>query len=191
VFKNGHHWQEPGFEQAEDFPVTCITYRDAAHLARWLRKTDGRLYGLPAEAQWEYGCRAGSDGRYFFGNDEAQLGEYAWFWGNSGNRPHAVARKRPNDWGFYDMLGNVWELCMDHCGLKHEPRGATILSDTYGEGVFLDPLCLQGPFRICRGGDWACLPNSCRPAKRMACSPRSAANIRGLRLAIHLPGYEN
>jgi formylglycine-generating enzyme len=191
AFKKGYHWQNPGFDQAEDFPVTCITYRDAVQFILWLRNTDGRLYELPTEAQWEYACRAGSDGRYFFGNDEEQLDEYAWFWGNSGNHPHAVARKRPNAWGFYDTLGNVWELCRDHCGLKHGPNGATILSDTYGKGDLLDPLSLKGHFRICRGGDWACLPNNCRPAKRMACSPRSGANIRGLRLAIHVPGNEN
>jgi formylglycine-generating enzyme required for sulfatase activity len=191
AFKKGYHWQNPGFQQAGDLPVTCITYRDVVQFIQWLRKTDGRLYDLPTEAQWEYVCRAGSDGRYFFGNDEERLDEYAWFWGNSGNHPHAVARKKPNAWGFYDMLGNVWELCLDQCGLKHGPGGATILSDTYGKGEFLDPLSLKGPFRICRGGDWACLPNNCRPAKRMACSPRSGANIRGLRLAIHVPECES
>jgi sulfatase modifying factor 1 len=191
AFKKGYHWQKPGFEQAGDLPVTCVTYRDAVQFIHWLRKTDGRLYDLPTEAQWEYACRAGSEGRYFFGNDEERLDEYAWFWDNSGNQPHAVARKKPNAWGFYDMLGNVWELCRDHCDLKHRPGGATILSDTYGKGAFMNPLCMEGPFRICRGGDWACLPHNCRPAKRMACSPRSGANIRGLRLAIHVPGNES
>lgn len=190
LFKKGYHWKEPGFRQAGDFPVTCITYGDAVQFIGWLRKTDGRLYDLPTEAQWEYACRAGSAGRYFFGQDEAHLDEHAWFWVNSESHPHAVARKRSNAWGFYDMLGNVWELCRDHCGLKHGPGGTAILSDTYGKVERVDPLCTRGPFRICRGGDWACLPSNCRPAKRMACSPRSSANIRGFRLAIQVPWNE-
>jgi formylglycine-generating enzyme required for sulfatase activity len=190
VLKEGYHWRNPGFDQSGASPVTCITYRDATRFINWLRKADGRLYDLPTEAQWEYACRAGSSSRYFFGNEEERLNEYAWFWGNADRRTHPVAMKQPNAWGFYDMLGNVWELCRDHCGLKHGPHGATILSDTYGKGNFTDPVSLKGPFRICRGGDWACLPTNCRPAKRMACSPRSGANIRGLRLAIHASDKE-
>jgi sulfatase modifying factor 1 len=191
ALKEGYHWRKPGFDQSGASPVTCITHRDAIRFIHWLRKTDGRAYDLPTEAQWEYACRAGSSSRYFFGNGEERLNEYAWFWGNADKRPHPVAMKRPNAWGFCDMLGNVWELCRDHCSLQHGPRGAAILSDTYGKGDFTDPVSLKGPFRICRGGDWACLPTNCRPAKRMACSPRSGANIRGLRLAIHEAETEN
>jgi formylglycine-generating enzyme required for sulfatase activity len=65
---------------------------------------------LPTEYEWEYAARAGSTGKYCFGYNESQLGEYAWYMENSGGKPHPVGEKKPNIWGLYDMHGNVFEF---------------------------------------------------------------------------------
>jgi formylglycine-generating enzyme required for sulfatase activity len=83
-------------------------------------------FRLPTEAEWQYACQAGSNQiRY------GALTEIAWFKENSKNETQEVGLQKPNDWGLYDMLGNVWEWC----------------SDIYDEEVY-------GSYRIFRGGGW-------------------------------------
>jgi formylglycine-generating enzyme required for sulfatase activity len=69
-------------------------------------------YRLPTEAQWEYACRAGTTGDYFWGPADS-AGAYLWYRDNSGDMSHPVAQKRPNPFGLYDMNGNVWEWSND------------------------------------------------------------------------------
>jgi formylglycine-generating enzyme required for sulfatase activity len=69
---------------------------------------------LPTESQWEYACRAGTQTRWYFGNEESQIDHYAWYRGNSGDVPHPVGLKKPNSWGIYDLYGNVAEWCLDN-----------------------------------------------------------------------------
>jgi formylglycine-generating enzyme required for sulfatase activity len=105
---------EPDFKnQQEDEPALNVSWNDAMALCYWLGKQEGRRYRLPTEAEWEFAARAGSAGRWCFGDDRGRLGEYAWYEGNSGGRPHAVGTKKPNAFGLFDMHGNMFEYAAD------------------------------------------------------------------------------
>ena len=74
-----------------DRPVILVSWEEAQGYVRWLKRITGRDYRLFSEAEWEYAARAGNQGRWPFGDDEAQLGDYAWFTiGGSSNRPSAI-----------------------------------------------------------------------------------------------------
>ncbi len=94
-------------------------------------KLSGLKVGLPTEAQWEYACRAGSTGKYCYGDDVTPLKEYAWYPLNQGTRSsetQMVGTKKPNAWGLHDMHGNVSEFCSDFYGsfstsAQEDPQG--------------------------------------------------------------------
>jgi formylglycine-generating enzyme required for sulfatase activity len=107
-------------------PVENVDWHDAGNFCAKLtvreraakRLPSGYVYRLPTEAEWEYACRAGTTTRFSYGDDSdyTQLGNYAWYSDNSGLRTHPVGQKKPNEWGLYDMHGNVWEWCLDGYG---------------------------------------------------------------------------
>ena len=82
---------------------------------KWLITTNEMAngYRLPTEVQWEHACRADSTTTYYFGNDQNELLDHAWYIVNSNNMTHQVGKKLPNSYGLYDMYGNVWEYCWD------------------------------------------------------------------------------
>jgi formylglycine-generating enzyme required for sulfatase activity len=146
----------------DDNPALCITWHACTEFCRWLSEKTGKLYRLPTEAEWEYAARAGTKTAYFFGDDPAMLGEYAWFAGNSDDLCHKVKQKKPNPWGLYDMYGNVMEWCID----QYEPEAYKQFSL---DKPTLGPVVLPGDRRfshVARGGSWADQAAQCRSASR-------------------------
>jgi formylglycine-generating enzyme required for sulfatase activity len=120
-------WAEdrPTDDPTKDAPVDSVGWQGATDFCATLTQIDrdaGILskdweYRLPTETEWEYACRAGTSGATY-----GPLDSIAWHFGNADQRPHPVCQKAPNPWGFYDMLGNVWELCLDWLSAKDQVR---------------------------------------------------------------------
>jgi formylglycine-generating enzyme required for sulfatase activity len=172
--------------EGDDYPAAATSWNDATAFCEKLttrerkagRLPDGWEYTLPTEAQWERACRARTQTAYSFGDDAAQIGDYAWWGGHRGNGntrneqyPHRVGQKKPNPWGLYDMHGNVQEWCRD-----------TLVGDPPGGR---DPeVTATSSLRICRGGNWQLGPDNCRSGYRCGNKPDFRAALQGLRVAL-------
>jgi formylglycine-generating enzyme required for sulfatase activity len=97
----------PSEFRGPDRPVENVSWRACRKFEERLFRSTGMNFRLPTEAEWEYCCRAGTDSAFYFGDDAAS--DFAWCKENAGGETHDVARKRPNAFGLYDMIGNVWE----------------------------------------------------------------------------------
>jgi formylglycine-generating enzyme required for sulfatase activity len=153
------------FKNNPQNPVEQVSWNDAKAFCQKLSQITGKTYRLPTEAEWEYACRAGTTTRYYFGDNDNQLGDYAWYEGNSNRTTHPVGQKKPNGWGLYDMSGNVWEWCEDdwHNSYAGAPNDGSAWLDNDNRSQSLK--CL-------RGGSWYNGPSYCRSAFRFYFSRR-------------------
>jgi len=202
----GTSWRKPGYagayEPYDSQPVVHVSHADALAMCRWLDSQPAKLPGadqpvrhaLPSEAQWEWACRAGSGGAFWWGADVDTTGRVA----NVGDRRlkqvqpdwprslmpmddgHAfvapVGSYRANAFGLHDMLGNVWEFC----GTRH---------GRYPSEPSTDPgdLSDKESYSV-RGGGWSNEAKDCRSATRNADPPHFGHSNLGFRIAILIPG---
>jgi formylglycine-generating enzyme required for sulfatase activity len=143
----------------DSLPVERISWYDAVAFCNKLSDRDGYTkcytisgnsvtcdwdangWRLPTEAEWEYACKAGSTTDFYNGNNENDLAQIAWYSGNSNDSTHVGGQKKPNKFGLYDMLGNVFEWVWDwkgnYSGSETDPTGPS-----------------SGSVKIIRGGSW-------------------------------------
>ncbi|MGB7193347.1 MAG: SUMF1/EgtB/PvdO family nonheme iron enzyme [Collimonas pratensis] len=170
--------QWPSSHAAAQCPVENVSWIDAVRFCNLLSRAEGLAdsyqihddetaaslipgswgYRLPSEAEWEYACRAGSNGPRY-----GELEDIAWYRDNSRGSTQDVGQKQPNAWGLYDTLGNVWEWC----------------SDLYDPEVY-------GAYRVFRGGGWSDLERGCLASNRRRSHPTFAIDDLGFRIARSL-----
>ena len=158
----------PSHFQGTNLPVETISWNEAQTYCEAVGMR------LPTEAEWEYAARAGgTSARY------GDLDAIAWYFDNSGRQTHEVARKEPNAWGLYDMLGNVWEWVADW----HADYAAGSQSDPHGPA--------SGTYRVLRGGSWDNNPRFARASFRGWSGPGNRFNRFGVRCAAERIPYED
>jgi formylglycine-generating enzyme required for sulfatase activity len=174
------HYFEKNAKHLPKHPVTGVSWTDAMNYAEYLSKITKLPYSLPTEAQWEYVARDGSNDifpvKITDGKWEGTLDDIAWNIRNSEGITHPVGQKNPNSFGVYDMLGNVWEWCLD--------------SFNEEEYLLLDTKT-QDPQRVTnerkkslKGGSYLDFARSLRPADRFGFDMDSASDDIGFRLII-------
>ncbi|MCC6777916.1 MAG: SUMF1/EgtB/PvdO family nonheme iron enzyme [Hyphomicrobiales bacterium] len=191
-------WIRPGFEQGDNHPVTCVSWRDAMRYVQWLSGITGASYRLPTEAEWEYAARGGSSARFAFGDNELDIRRY-------GNGADLTSREADPDWivapcrdgyrftapvgtfaangfGLYDLHGNVWEWTAD---CQTDSLRGTSDRDAAPE-VAVRRACTAETARMLRGGSWSDPPRRLRSAVRIAGPPDARDNIVGFRVVRDL-----
>lgn len=163
-----------GTYNASNYPVEQVSWDDCQIFCQKLSQKLGLRVQLPTEAQWEYACRAGSAGDY-----AGDIKSMAWYFKNSWLTTHEVGWKKSNQWGLYDMHGNVWEWCSDYYD-----------GDYYSKSPTNDPENTEAsPHRVLRGGSWEDNVGCCRSAYRLRDKPGIRDGDFGLRVLV-VPGQD-
>jgi formylglycine-generating enzyme required for sulfatase activity len=175
-----------GVDCGLDCPVETVNWTEAKAFIAALNASENRVscnsqpntcYSLPTESQWEYAARGATVSAFYNGDitvptgSDPNLDLIGWYGSNSGSTTHPVAQKAANQWGLYDMSGNVWEWCED-------------LYAPYPDGPVIDPVSSTGSFPVVRGGSWDFSASFSRSALRGITSPGDRFNFLGFRLVL-------
>ena len=184
-------------EEWKDRPCTGVTWFGAQAFCNYLSVMKGlescidwvdwscdftrNGFRLPTEAEWEFACRAGTDSDVYTGDIihpgfdpvDPNLDEIGWYYGNLDYRAHDIGLKMPNEFGLYDMIGNVWEWCYDLYGRQYYRRSP--LNNPRGPG--------EGIERVKRGGSCFDIARSCRSSFRSLSDPSYSYGNLGFRPA--------
>lgn len=192
-FKPGHNSgdYEGNSLNGDNQPVVNVSWNDAVEYARWLSGQSGRSYRLPTEAEWEYAARGGTTTRNYWGNGKGdacgyanvndltskRVNNFSWEHHNCDDGYAVTAPAgsfRPNGFGLYDMMGNVWEWCSDwydekyyHKSPRSNPQGSS-----------------SGQYRVVRGGSWGDGPGDVRASFRSGSGPGNWSSDFGFRLSL-------
>ncbi len=158
---------DPSMFKGDRRPVEHVSWHDAqAFITKLNALVPGLGARLPNEAEWEYGCRAGtSESRY------GELDDIAWYRRTSYGKTRNVGGKQPNPWGLHDTLGNVWEWCADGYRKYNSEQQTNPIGSTAGGN------------RIIRGGSWDRDASYARAAFRIGYLRELRGNYLGFRLA--------
>jgi formylglycine-generating enzyme required for sulfatase activity len=167
------------FKENNELPVEMVTWVDCVIFCQRLSILTGHPARLPAEAEWEYACRAGSRSAYFFGEDKEKLDGYGWYRNNANQISHPVGLKLPNPWGLYDMHGGIDEYCLDLWHPNYE--GAPI-----DGGAWIDDG--EKDLRVLRGGSWYDLAEHCSSPHRNYYKSTEPSEDHGFRVELPFPG---
>lgn len=172
--------EQPAHFRKSEHPVESVNWAEARAYAHQLTQAiPGLRATLPTEAQWEYACRADTRGDFYDGSictqptgHDSALDRLGWYLANSRRQTQKVKQLVPNSWGLFDLLGNVWEWCLD--GKRRYNKFSQL-----DPGSTLD----TSPIRVVRGGGWDSWAQCCRTAYRSAIAPDSRRYDVGFRLA--------
>ncbi len=159
----------------DSLPVTRVSWSDAQTFIGKLNQLTGKKYRLPTEAEWEYAARGGQLSKKYRFSGSNDLEEVAWCNKNSGNKPHIVGTKLPNELGIYDMSGNVYEWCSDGFDM-YEWNSTTTLVNPQGYNL--------SQTKVYRGGCMSSYWDVCRVSARNQSIPTYQFNYVGFRLAM-------
>jgi len=150
--------------------IDQLTYSEAVAFCAALSTIAGLVITLPTEAQWEYACRAGTNTRFWSGDQEEDLAKVGWYRENAGHKAREVGQKPANPWGFHDLHGNVCEFCRD-------------ILPPYNTISDIDPIGRTSDRQgMMRGGGWMHPADYCRSAIRLMSNDRFGG--AGLRILI-------